>query len=69
MTKPDRVQALVQVLKDAEGGPLMVKEVAERLGVSANTAGKYVDIAEAMNLIRTDRYSTARRVWLRQEGE
>jgi len=59
-----KIQRLLDVLKEADGGPLKVKEVAEKMGVSANTAGKYVDICEAKRQIRTDWYGTVRRVWL-----
>ncbi len=41
-----KTEKLLEVLRKAGGGPLKVKEVAELMGVSPNTAGKYVDICE-----------------------
>jgi response regulator of citrate/malate metabolism len=64
----EKIDRLVNALEEADGGPLMVREVAERLDVSRNTAGKYVDIAEATAEVVTDRYGTARRVWLPKEA-
>lgn len=60
----EKIQRLLGALEDAEGGPLMVREVADRLDVSRNTASKYVDVAEAADEVVTDRYGPARRVWL-----
>ena len=64
----EKIERLVEALKDAEGGPLMVREVADRLDVSRNTASKYVDVAEATNEVVTDRYGPARRVWLPEKA-
>ena len=64
VTDSKKIEKLVEALKKANGGPLKVKEVAEKMDVSLNTAGKYVDIAEALEKIRTDRYGSVRRVWL-----
>src|SRR5581483_7236243 len=36
---------------------------------SANTVGKYVDLAEAKELVHTDRYDSVRRVWLTDGGK
>jgi hypothetical protein len=46
----------------------MVREVSDRLDVSRNTASKYVDIAEAIDEVVTDRYGPARRVWLPEKA-
>ena len=60
----EKIERLVDALQNEGGGPLMVREVADRLDVSRNTASKYVDVAEATNEVVTDRYGPARRVWL-----
>jgi Mn-dependent DtxR family transcriptional regulator len=65
VTDPKKVEKLVEALKNANGGPLKVKEVAEKMDVSLNTAGKYVDIAEALQKVKIDRYGSVKRVWLR----
>lgn len=64
----EKIERLVGAIKDAGGGPLMVREVADRLDISRNTASKYVDVAEATNEIVTDRYGPARRVWLPEKA-
>ena len=64
----EKIKRLVKTLKEVEGGPLMVREVAEHLDISRNTASKYVDIAEATNEVVTDRYGPARRVWLPEKA-
>jgi response regulator of citrate/malate metabolism len=58
------LQRLVEALKKAGNGPLMVKQVANAVGVSLTTAGKYVDIAEAKGLVRVTPYASAKQVWL-----
>ncbi len=60
----ERIQRLISALQKANGGPLMVREVAEKAGMSQNTAGKYVEICEARGQITTDWYGTVKRVWL-----
>lgn len=60
----DKIERLITALEASDGGPLMVKQVAAEMGVSPNTAGKYVDIAEERGVIETDTYGPAKRVWL-----
>lgn len=60
----DKIERLIAALEASDGGPLMVKQVAAEMGVSRNTAGKYVDIAEERGVIKTDTYGPAKRVWL-----
>ena len=59
------LQRLVDSLKNADNGPLMVREVAKAMGVSLTTAGKYVDIAKAMGLVDVKPYASAKQVTLR----
>ena len=66
VTDEAKIQKLVDVLREANGGPLKVKEVAAGMGVSLNTAGKYVDVAEAGGRVRTNRYGSVKQVWLVQ---
>jgi response regulator of citrate/malate metabolism len=54
---------LLEALRQS-GRPLMIKEVAQKMGVSANTAGKYVDICEAHGIVKVTKYATARQVSL-----
>jgi response regulator of citrate/malate metabolism len=58
------IQRIVKVL-EAAGEPLMIGEVARRAGISRPTASKYVEICEALRLVESERYATARRVSLR----
>lgn len=53
---------IVSLLKSE--GPLYIKEIALRVRVSPNTAGKYVDILQARGTVRIDKYATAKRVLL-----
>jgi Mn-dependent DtxR family transcriptional regulator len=58
------LQRLFGALKKANGGPLMVREIAGAMGVSLTTAGKYVDIAKAMGLVQVKPYASAKQVTL-----
>jgi len=69
MVSEDLLHRLLGALKGSGDQPLMVKEVAAKISTSPNTAGKYVDVAESRGWIRTDYYSTARRVFLTSKGE
>lgn len=66
VTDDGKIQKLVEVLKKADGGPLKVKDIAAGMEVSLNTAGKYVDIAEAQGKVRTNWYGPVKQVWLLQ---
>lgn len=69
MVSETRVQALLDALKEAHPQPLMIKELAQKVETSANTAGKYVDILEARGLVTVQPYATARQVVLREHDE
>ena len=60
----EKVQRLVESLKRAGGGPLMVREIAGAMKVSLTTAGKYVDVCQAKGLVRVKPYASAKQVWL-----
>ena len=66
------LQRLVETVKKADGGPLMVREIAEAMGVSLTTAGKDVDVAKALGLVQVKPYASAKQVTLagstRKEG-
>ena len=59
-----KIQRLVDVLKRAGGGPLMVRQIAEAMPTSLTTAGKYVDICQAKGLVVVKPYASAKQVWL-----
>lgn len=59
-----KIQRVVEVLKGAGGGPLMVRQIAEAMPASPNTAGKYVDICAERGLVEVTPYATTKQVRL-----
>lgn len=53
-----------KILKSLEEGPLYIKQISMKTSISANTAGKYVDILAQSGEVRVDRYANAKRVTL-----
>lgn len=68
MVDQSRIDELRGLLEEEGGGPLMIKEVAERMDVSTNTAGRYVDVSEAAGVVVTRKYGSARQVWLPEKA-
>lgn len=61
------VNRVLEVLRSAEE-PLMIGQIAERMGVSRPTAAKYVDVCEAAKLVHSTWYATARQVSLKDRA-
>jgi len=65
-------QTLIQSLQAAlrkNGEPMMIKALAEAMGVSQNTAGKYVDICAMAGLVTVKPFATAKLVSLASTGK
>lgn len=56
-----------KILKSLEEGPLYIKQISLKTSISANTAGKYVDILAQSGEVRVDRYASAKRVTLNRK--
>ncbi len=51
------------------GGPMMIKELADAVGISLTTAGKYVDILQAGGVVSVKPFATAKLVTLRSSSK
>lgn len=69
MTSESRVHDFVKALTDVYPNPLMIKELAQIVGTSPNTAGKYVDILAAQNRVTVNQYASAKQVVLKDPPE
>jgi hypothetical protein len=65
----DLLRRVVEAVVKAPSVPLKMKEVASAAGISANSAGKYVDLAERDGYLRTVYYGPIRQVWATEEGK
>jgi Mn-dependent DtxR family transcriptional regulator len=62
------IQSLQEVLRK-NGEPMMIKALAEGMGVSQNTAGKYVDICAMAGMVTVKPFATAKLVSLTSTGK
>lgn len=67
MEKDDIITKILTLLQSANK-PFYIKEIAEKLGISANTAGKYVNILDAKGIVRIEKFATAKIVSLVSNG-
>jgi Mn-dependent DtxR family transcriptional regulator len=67
MEKEDIITEILTLLQSANK-PFYIKEIAERLGISANTAGKYVNILDAKGIVKIEKFATAKVVSLLSKG-
>lgn len=67
MEKEDIITEILTLLQSANK-PFYIKEIAESLGISANTAGKYVNILDAKGIVKIEKFATAKVVSLLSKG-
>ncbi len=69
MPDSDKLRRVLEAVQRGSPEPQKMKDIAQAAALSANTVGKYVDLAEAKELVHTDRYGSVRRVWLTDAGK
>ena len=66
---PDLIERLQATLRKNAGKPMMVRELADGMGVSLTTAGKYVEICSAAGIVSVQPFATAKLVSLTLTGK
>jgi hypothetical protein len=66
---PELIERLQSTLRKNSGKPMMVRELADGMGVSLTTAGKYVEICQAAGIVSVQPFATAKLVSLSSTGK